>query len=52
MTADGVDILILPEQYLKYKAPDLDKTALKRDIKVGIEIPGVFIETCNNIQIK
>ena len=52
MTADGVDILTLPEQYLKYKVPDLDKTALKRDIKVEIEIPGVFIEIYNNIRIK
>ncbi len=52
MTKEGFDILRLPEQYLKYKEPDLDKTALKKDIKAGIEIPGVFIETCQNIQIK
>lgn len=50
--ADGVDIFALPEQYLKYKDPDLDKAALKRDVKAGIEIPGVFIESCKNIQIK
>lgn len=52
ITAEDLDVLTLPEQYLKYKEPDLDKTALKKDIKAGIEIPGVFIETCNNIQIK
>lgn len=42
----------IPEQFLKYKEPDIDKTELKRAIKSGTEIPGVTIEERKNIQIK
>lgn len=42
----------IPEQFLKYKEPDIDKTELKRAIKAGTEIPGVTIEERKNIQIK
>lgn len=42
----------IPEQFLKYKEPDIDKAELKRAIKAGTEIPGVTIEERKNIQIK
>lgn len=46
------DLLKIPEEYLKYKDPDVDKTAIKAAIKSGAEIPGCHIETVNNISIK
>lgn len=46
------DLLKIPEEYLKYRDPDVDKTAIKAAIKSGAEIPGCHIETVNNISIK
>lgn len=42
----------IPEEYLKYKEPDVDKTALKDAIKKGLELKGVTIVQNQNIQIK
>ena len=47
--ADGTQ---LDDQYLRYKAPEPDKTAIKEAIKSGIEIDGVSLETRMNMQIK
>ena len=46
------DMLALDKQYLRFPAPEVDKTALKKAIKQGEEINGAHIETRNNLQIK
>ncbi len=46
---EGADI---PEEYLKFKEPDVDKTALKKAVKAGLQIAGVQIIQNQNIQIK
>ena len=43
---------IIPDEYLKFKEPDVDKTELKRAIKGGLQIQGVAVVTNQNIQIK
>ena len=45
------NISLIPGEYLKFKDPEADKTALKKAIKGGAEIPGVHLETVNNISI-
>lgn len=45
------NINLIPGEYLKFKDPEADKTALKKAIKGGAEIPGVHLETVNNISI-
>lgn len=42
----------IPDEYLKYKVPDVDKVALKEAIKAGSHFYGVEIATNYNIQIK
>ena len=46
------DVYSLPEEYIKYKEPDADKTAIKEAIKQGKEIAGARIVTALNLQIK
>lgn len=46
------DISKIPEEYLKYKEPDVDKTAIKNAIKQGKSFEGVLIVENQNIQIK
>lgn len=46
------DVKNLPELYLKYAAPEPNKTLLKEDIKAGKVIPGATLVKKNNIQIK
>ena len=38
--------------YLKYKEPEVDKTAIKAALKSGANIPGCILVESNNIQIK
>ena len=38
--------------YLKYKDPEADKTAIKAALKSGANIPGCILVESNNIQIK
>lgn len=38
--------------YLKYKEPEADKTAIKTALKSGANIPGCILVESNNIQIK
>lgn len=49
---DVDDVFSLPEEYIKYKEPDADKTAIKEAIKEGKEIAGARIVTTLNLQIK
>lgn len=46
---DGVQ---LDDQYLRYREPEPDKTAIKEAIKSGVEIDGVSLKTRMNMQIK
>lgn len=46
------NINLIPGEYLKFKDPEADKTALKKALKEGTEIPGCHIEVVNNISIK
>ena len=48
----GFDVRDLPEQYLKYKLPDVDKITLKADLKAGKNVSGASLVTKNNIQIR
>lgn len=47
--ANGVEI---PEDFLKYKEPEINKTELKKAIKDGLLLEGVSIVERSNIQIK
>lgn len=49
---DGLDIYSLPEEYLRYKEPEVNKAQLKTDLKAGKQIEGVTLVTRENIQIK
>ena len=42
----------IPEQYLRYKEPEINKAAIKADLKAGASIYGCQLVTKNNIQIK
>lgn len=43
---------IIPDEFLKYKEPDVDKVALKAAVKAGAYVVGVDIVENLNIQIK
>lgn len=51
-TTDVFDINDIPNDYLTIKEPELDKTACKKAIESGMDIPGVVLVEKNNIQIK
>lgn len=42
----------IPDEYLKFKAPDVDKVELKKAVKAGLQLEGVAIVENHNIQIK
>ena len=46
------ELAALPKEYLKYKDPEPDKTAIKAALKAGKEVPGAEIVQSKNIQIK
>ncbi len=46
------DIMKVPDNYLKYADPTVDKTKVKAAIKDGINIPGVSLVEKQNIQVK
>ena len=53
--SESLEILegaVIPDEYLKFKEPEVNKTDLKKAIKDGLQLPGVSIVTNNNIQIK
>ena len=43
---------IIPDEYLRFKEPDVNKAELKKAIKAGLHIDGVYISENKNIQIK
>ncbi len=43
---------VIPDEYLRFKEPEVNKADLKKAIKEGLTIGGVWIEEKNNIQIK
>lgn len=43
---------VIPEEFLRFKEPEVNKTDLKKAIKAGQKIKGVQIIENNNIQIK
>lgn len=45
-------LLCVPDEYLKFKAPELNKTAVKKAIKAGESVPGCELVVKNNLQIK
>ena len=46
------DMSLVPEEYLKYADPTVDKTAVKNAIKAGIVVPGAEIAEGQSISIK
>lgn len=46
------DIFSLPDEFLKYKDPEADKTAIKEAIKEGKEIAGARVVAVLNLQVK
>lgn len=43
---------IIPDEYLRFKEPEVNKTELKKAVKAGLAIDGVQIVENQNIQIK
>lgn len=51
-TVEVEDIWKIPDQYLKRRDPDPDKTAIKAALKAGEQVTGAMLVTKNNLQIK
>lgn len=47
-----LDLRAVPQDLLKVAEPTLDKAEAKKRLKAGEEIPGLELETKNNIQIR
>lgn len=43
---------VIPDEYLRFKEPEVNKTELKKAIKAGLSFSGVQIVENQNIQIK
>ena len=43
---------VIPDEYLRFKEPEVNKTELKAALKKGVQIAGVSIVENQNIQIK
>lgn len=53
--SESLEILecaVIPDEYLRFKEPEVNKTDLKKAIKEGLQLPGVSIVKNQNIQIK
>lgn len=46
------DIDMVPQQYIRYKDPEVDKVNLKDALKMGAKIPGVWLEEKQNVQVR
>ena len=46
------DLNEIPEEFLKYKEPEVDKTAVKAELKNGHAVPGAVLIEKQNIQIR
>lgn len=42
----------IPDEYLRFKEPEPNKTALKKALKDGAKIKGVLLEERSNMQVK
>lgn len=51
-TLEVMEGAIIPDEYLRFKEPEVDKTALKKAIKGGLSVNGVTVSVNRNIQIK
>ena len=51
-TVECDNIFDVPDDYLRYKEPELDKAKIKKAFKEGINVAGCRIVEKNNIQIK
>jgi hypothetical protein len=51
-SVEVVDVTRVPEEFLKYAEPTVDKTKVKEAIKNGMELKGVSLIEKQNIQIK
>ena len=50
---DTDDVYKIPEEYLKYKEPDVDKTAIKAAIQNGIDMSGIaHLEQTQGLRIR
>lgn len=43
---------LIPDNFLKWKEPEINKTELKRAVKNGLQINGVTLQEKQNLQIK
>ena len=51
MDVEGVDLI--PEKYLKFKEPDIDKDLMKKDIKSGIDLSGLaHLERTQSVRVR
>ena len=53
--SESLEILegaVIPDEYLRFKEPEVNKADLKVAIKDGLQLPGVSIVENQNIQIK
>ena len=53
--SEAVEIMegaVIPDEYLRFKEPEVNKTELKAALKKGVKIAGVSIVENQNIQIK
>ena len=46
------EVSLVPAEFLRYKAPELNKTAIKSALKNGVNVNGCRLETRVNMQIK
>ena len=51
-SVDYDDIYKIPEEFIKYKEPEVNKTELKKALKEGKEFEGVYLVEKQNIQIR
>lgn len=51
-TLEVAEDAYIPEEFLKFKEPDIDKAGLKAALKEGLALRGCHIQTNYNIQIK
>jgi sugar-specific transcriptional regulator TrmB len=50
---DAADIRDIPEDYLKFKEPEVDKTAIKNAINAGVDFEGLaHLETSQSLRIR
>lgn len=51
-SVDVLDIRAIPDDFLRYKDPEPDKTAIKKALKAGREVKGATLVTNHNMLIK